>query len=101
MKNEFKKEVAFSQVFLLVVSIIAFTYAIGSEVGTVSGLGVINCQKGIPVELCYIIHQDNLKKQNFTVEKFRDFARTNNYLDSSGKIFVKDGKENKNCRHSY
>src|SRR3989344_588811 len=45
-KNSFKKDIALSQIFLLVISIIAVGYILGSEVGVVSGAEVKFNYKG-------------------------------------------------------
>src|SRR3989344_2774365 len=48
MKNKYlptRKDIAFSQIFLLAISIVAFTWAIGSEIQEVSGL---QCTRDAP-----------------------------------------------------
>ncbi|MBI2043429.1 hypothetical protein HYT25_03505 [Candidatus Pacearchaeota archaeon] len=82
MKNKYfptRKDIAFSQIFLLVISIVAFTWAIGSEVGVVSGEIII--PKDVTINKVY---QDSkiLQEKFPNIQTLRDFL----YANYEGKI---------------
>lgn len=82
MKNNKNKnaKLALSQIFLLLVSIAAFSYAIGSEVGVVNGTE-IRFKVGDDINKFYESQKGNIAKRGIanTFEEFQNFAVRNRW----------------------